>query len=87
MDKEIFSKRFEVERKIFFLDFKENPSGRFLKITEKSGERRNFITIPESGLTDLVSVLEQVVEEKNKLWEKFFAKLFSEVAEEHRSQN
>ena len=67
MDKEIFSKRFEVERKIFFLDFKENPSGRFLKITEKSGERRNFITIPESGLNDLIATLEQTIEEKAKL--------------------
>jgi hypothetical protein len=51
MDNELLSRRFEVESKLFFLDFKQNPSGRFLKITARSGGRRlSFVIVPEGGL-------------------------------------
>jgi transcriptional activator protein Pur-alpha len=50
MDNELLSRRFEVESKLFFLDFKQNPNGRYLKITERSGgRRRSFVIVPEGG--------------------------------------
>lgn len=42
----------QVERKHFALALKENPRGRFLRITEDVGGRFNSIIIPSSGLAD-----------------------------------
>ena len=50
MDDELLSERIKIERKQFFFDLKENPRGRFLKITEDVGGRRDTIIIPTSGL-------------------------------------
>jgi len=61
MDSELLSQRFEIESKLFFLDFKKNPNGRFLKITEKSGDKRNFIIVPEGGLKSFVDELTEFV--------------------------
>jgi hypothetical protein len=44
------SERIQIERKQFFFDLKENPQGRFLKITEDVGGRRNTIIVPSTGL-------------------------------------
>lgn len=49
-DKMILSERLQIERKHFFFDFKENASGRFLRITEDVGGHRDTIIIPASGL-------------------------------------
>ena len=40
------TEKIEVERKKFFLDLQENHRGRFLKITEDNGGRRDTIFIP-----------------------------------------
>jgi hypothetical protein len=40
------SERFAVERKVFFLDLKENDRGRFMKITEDVGGHRDTILLP-----------------------------------------
>ena len=50
MDNQLLSERIQVERKLFFFDLKENPRGRFLKITEEVGGRRDTIIIPSTGL-------------------------------------
>ena len=50
MDKELLSERIQIERKQFFFDLKENPRGRFLKITEEVGGRRDTVIIPSTGL-------------------------------------
>jgi len=63
MDNELFSTRFEIESKLFFLDFKENPNGRYLKITEKSGDKRSFIIVPEGGLHSFINELTEFVKE------------------------
>jgi hypothetical protein len=42
----------QIERKTFVLTLKENPRGRFLRITEETGGRRNSIIIPAPGLGD-----------------------------------
>ena len=67
MDNELLSRRFEIESKLFFLDFKENPNGRYLKITEKSGEKRSFIIVPEGGVNEFLKELTEIINEANKL--------------------
>ncbi|MFH0813760.1 MAG: DNA-binding protein [Pseudomonadota bacterium] len=67
MDNELLSRRFEIENKLFFLDLKENPNGRYLKITEKSGDKRSFIIVPQGGLSAFVNELTKFIEEATKL--------------------
>jgi hypothetical protein len=50
VDNQLLSERIQIERKQFFFDLKENPRGRFLKITEEVGGRRDTIIIPSTGL-------------------------------------
>ena len=51
----------EVERKSFMLSLKENPRGRFLRITEKSGFKHSTIIIPAPGLKDFQKLLAEMV--------------------------
>lgn len=46
----LLSEKIQIERKQFFFDLKENPRGRFLRITEDVGGRRDTIIIPSTGL-------------------------------------
>jgi hypothetical protein len=62
MQDALLSAKIQIERKQFFFDLKENPRGRFLKITEDVGGRRDTIIIPSSGLEDFCQVLQQVIE-------------------------
>lgn len=50
METSLFSERIQIERKQFFFDLKENASGRFLRVTEDVGGRRDTIIIPATGL-------------------------------------
>jgi hypothetical protein len=52
------SEKIQIERKTFVFSLKENPRGRFLRITEDVGGRRDAIIIPSSGLADFARVLE-----------------------------
>ena len=45
------------DRKIFFLDLKENDRGRFVKITEDVRGRRDTIMVPADVLDDFVEAL------------------------------
>jgi hypothetical protein len=67
MDNELLTRRFEIESKLFYLDFKENPNGRYLKITEKSGDKRSFIIVPEGGLNSFIKEITEIVNETTKL--------------------
>jgi len=51
-----------VERKTFILMLKENPRGRFLRITEDVGGRRDHIIVPSSGLADFRRVLDEMIQ-------------------------
>lgn len=62
MQDQLLSERIQIERKQFFFDLKENPQGRFLKITEDVGGRRNTIIIPSTGLNLFRDILDQVIE-------------------------
>ena len=62
MQDQLLSERIQIERKQFFFDLKENPQGRFLKITEDVGGRRNTIIIPSTGLDAFRDSLENAIE-------------------------
>ena len=55
------------ERKIFFLDLKENQRGRFLKITEDVGGRRDTIMLPTEAFKDFLEALQRLIEFESKL--------------------
>ena len=58
---DLHSQRIQVERKKFFFDLKENPRGRFLKITEEVNGRRNTIIVPTTGLEDFREQIEKAI--------------------------
>jgi hypothetical protein len=60
------SEKLVVDRKVFFLDLKENNRGRFLKITEDVGGRRDTIMLPAEAFRDFCEALLRLMEfEKN----------------------
>jgi hypothetical protein len=63
----IASEKVTIERKIFFLDLKENQRGRFLKITEDVGGRRDTIMLPAEAFKEFLEALERLVEFEAKL--------------------
>lgn len=52
------TEKVQIERKSFVFALKENPRGRFLRITEDVGGRRDTIIIPATGLADFCKVIE-----------------------------
>lgn len=58
---QLLSEKIHVERKQFFFDLKENPQGRFLKVTEDVSGRRNTIIIPSTGLEEFQVTLQKVI--------------------------
>lgn len=62
----IRSEKIQIERKTFLFSLKENPRGRFLRITEDVGGRRDTIIIPAPGLEDFKKVLEEMVRASNE---------------------
>ena len=61
------SEKVSIERKIFFLDLKENQRGRFLKITEDVGGRRDTIMLPAEAFRDFAEAFARLVEFERKL--------------------
>jgi len=55
------TERLQIERKAFIFALKENPRGRFLRITEDVAGRRDSIIIPSAGLDDLKRVIDEMV--------------------------
>lgn len=49
-DSELVSKTIQIENKLFYLDLKENPRGRYLKISEKTSTSRSTIIVPFAAL-------------------------------------
>ena len=52
----------EIERKSFSIALKENPRGRFLRITEKSGMKHATIIVPAPGLKDFQKMFADMIE-------------------------
>lgn len=61
VDEELYSKQFQVENKMFYVDLKSNPNGYYLKISEKSGGRRHNVFLPAPGLHELKSAIEEAL--------------------------
>lgn len=61
MDNVIASRELQVERKHFFIEFRENERGRFLRVTEEAHGRRNTIIIPSTGMDEFVALLNDVL--------------------------
>ena len=51
----------QIERKTFVFTLKENPRGRFLRITEDVGGRRDTIIIPSTGLAEFKKLVDEMV--------------------------
>ena len=63
MENVISSRDIQVERKHFFLEFRENERGRFLRITEEAHGRRNTVIIPSTGIEEFQQALAEVCDE------------------------
>ncbi|XP_072983469.1 transcription factor Pur-alpha 1-like [Typha latifolia] len=49
-DVELVCKTLQFEHKLFYFDLKENPRGRYLKISEKTSATRSTIILPVAGI-------------------------------------
>jgi hypothetical protein len=56
------SEKIASDRKIFFVDLLENQRGRFFKITEDVGGRRNTIMLPISAAREFLEGLKRIAE-------------------------
>jgi hypothetical protein len=61
------SDKVQIERKTFLFTLKENPRGRFLRITEDVGGRRDTIIIPAPGLEDFRRLLDDMVKASGEI--------------------
>ncbi|MDQ2867520.1 MAG: DNA-binding protein [Verrucomicrobiota bacterium] len=61
MDNIIEGKELQIERKYFYVEFRENERGRFLRITEEAHGRRNTIIVPSTGLEDFTAAIDDVL--------------------------
>ena len=61
------SDKVQIERKTFVFTLKENPRGRFLRITEDVGGRRDTIIIPAPGLEDFKKLLDEMVKASSEI--------------------
>ncbi|MDA7898471.1 RNA-binding protein [bacterium] len=61
MDQDILhTEKIISDRKIFFLDLKENQRGRVVKITEDVGGNRDTIMVPAEILGDFIDALADI---------------------------
>jgi PurA ssDNA and RNA-binding protein len=49
-DVELVCKTLQFEHKLFYFDLKENPRGKYLKISEKTAANRSTIIVPSGGV-------------------------------------
>ena len=56
------SEKVFADRKVFYLDLKENDRGRVLKITEDVNGRRDTIMLPMSALQEFVDTLDEFLD-------------------------
>ena len=61
MDNIIEAKEVHIERKHFYVEFRENDRGKFLRITEEAHGRRNTIIVPSTGLEEFTAAIGDVL--------------------------
>ena len=54
------TEKLQIERKSFVFALKENPRGRFLRITEDVSGRRDAIIVPATGLEEFRQMIEDM---------------------------
>jgi hypothetical protein len=59
-DPPMHTEKIVTDRKIFFLDLKENDRGRVVKITEDVRGRRDTIMLPIENLRDFIEALQRI---------------------------
>ena len=64
------TERIQIERKTFVFSLKENPRGRFLRITEDVSGRRDTIIIPAPGLIEFKKIVDEMVKVSSEAPEK-----------------
>ena len=57
----------QIERKFFVMTLKENNRGRFLRITEDVGGKRNSVMIPSTGLKDFQKMVDEMVKASDEI--------------------
>lgn len=57
----IFNRQVRIERKTFSFELRENVRGRFLRLTEDVGGRRDTVIIPSTGLNEIRDVLDETI--------------------------
>ena len=62
----LHTEKIQIERKAFVFALKENPRGRFLRITEDVGGHRDTIIIPATGLEDFRKIVDDMVRSSNE---------------------
>ncbi|CAI5524472.1 unnamed protein product, partial [Closterium sp. Naga37s-1] len=55
-DVELVSRSLQLEQKLFHLDLKDNPRGRYLKISERTALNRSTILVPVAGVVWFVDL-------------------------------
>ena len=55
------------ERKIFFLDLKENERGRFIRITEDVRGRRDTIMLPMENADEFMEAMQRILQADDEL--------------------
>ena len=62
MEGPLYTEKIEVDRKIFFVDLKETDRGKYLKITEDVGGRRDTIIVPITAVQQLSEALQRALD-------------------------
>jgi len=62
MDNIIEARELQIERKHFYVEFRENERGKFLRITEQAHGRRNTIIVPSTGVDDFTAAIAEVLQ-------------------------
>ena len=64
------TEKIQIERKTFVFSLKENPRGRFLRITEDVSGRRDTIIVPAPGLAEFKKIVDEMVKVSSEAPEK-----------------
>jgi hypothetical protein len=62
VEETIRTDRIQIERKAFIFTLKENPRGRFLRITEDVNGRKDSIIVPATGLEEFRKLLDAMTQ-------------------------
>jgi hypothetical protein len=62
----IASQEVQVERKHYFIEVRENPRGRFLKIVEEAHGHRNSVIVPSTGVDEFVAAIHTALDQAQR---------------------